>query len=160
MHSGIGDTLRAARRARGLSLSDAAHATRVRETYLTALEQGDFAALGGDVYARGFLRSYARFLGLDPEPLVRAYLSHDADVERRSRPSRRRRPPDSHGAGPAAGSRAQPPQERPPGAAVLLLLVLVVLLVVGFLGLRGVEAGAAVPGMALGAGAIARGAAR
>jgi hypothetical protein len=43
-----------------------------------ALEAEDFAALGGDVYTKGFLRSYATFLGLDPEPLVEAYRQHYA----------------------------------------------------------------------------------
>jgi hypothetical protein len=48
-------------------------ATRIRASYVEALEAEDFAALGGDVYAKGFLRSYAAFLGLDPEPLVEAF---------------------------------------------------------------------------------------
>ena len=73
MPTGIGETLVAARRQQGVALSDAAAETRVRESYLAALEAEDFAALGGDVYVKGFLRSYARFLRLDPEPLIAAY---------------------------------------------------------------------------------------
>ncbi len=73
MATGIGETLVAARRQQGVALSDAAAETRVRESYLAALEAEDFAALGGDVYVKGFLRSYARFLRLDPEPLIAAY---------------------------------------------------------------------------------------
>lgn len=73
MATGIGETLRAARREQGRSLADAAAETRVRETYLAALEQEDFTSIGGDVYAKGFLRSYAKALGLDPEPLLEAY---------------------------------------------------------------------------------------
>ncbi|MBA3373160.1 MAG: helix-turn-helix domain-containing protein [Euzebyaceae bacterium] len=73
MATGIGETLRTARRQQGVALSDAVAQTRVRESYLTALEEENFAVLGGHVYAKGFLRSYARFLGLDPEPLVDAY---------------------------------------------------------------------------------------
>ena len=73
MATGIGETLVAARRQQGVALSDAAAETRVRESYLAALEAEDFAALGGDVYVKGFLRSYARFLRLDPEPLLAAY---------------------------------------------------------------------------------------
>lgn len=73
MATGIGETLRAARRQQGRSLADAAAETRVRETYLAALEQEDFTSIGGDVYAKGFLRSYAKALGLDPEPLLDAY---------------------------------------------------------------------------------------
>jgi len=73
MALGIGETLRAARRQQRRTLSDAAAETRVRETYLAALEEEEFSALGGDVYVKGFLRSYARYLGLDPDPLVAAY---------------------------------------------------------------------------------------
>jgi len=73
MATGIGETLRAARHQRGRTIADAAAATRVRESYLAALEEDDFAALGGDVYVKGFLRSYAKYLGLDPEPLLAAY---------------------------------------------------------------------------------------
>lgn len=73
MATAIGETLRVARRQRGVSLGDAAAETRVRERYLAALEHEEFAVLGGDVYVKGFLRSYARYLGLDPEPLVEEY---------------------------------------------------------------------------------------
>jgi cytoskeletal protein RodZ len=76
MSTGIGETLVAARRQQGVALSDAAAETRVRESYLAALEEEDFAALGGDVYVKGFLRSYARFLRLDPEPLIATYRTH------------------------------------------------------------------------------------
>lgn len=76
MSTGIGETLVAARRQQGVALSDAAAETRVRESYLAALEEEDFAALGGDVYVKGFLRSYARFLRLDPEPLIATYRAH------------------------------------------------------------------------------------
>lgn len=83
MATGIGEALRAARRRQGRSLSDAAAETRVRETYLAALEEEEFSALGGGVYVKGFLRSYARFLGLDPEPLIDAYRSaHESHEER------------------------------------------------------------------------------
>ena len=76
MATGIGETLRAARRQQGVPLADAAAETRVRESYLAALEEEDFGALGGDVYVKGFLRSYARFLRLDPEPLLASYRTH------------------------------------------------------------------------------------
>lgn len=78
--TGIGEVLRAARRRQGASLADAAAATRVRESYLAALEEEDFSSLGGDVYVKGFLRSYAKFLGVDPEPLLAAYRrEHERD---------------------------------------------------------------------------------
>jgi cytoskeleton protein RodZ len=129
MDLGIGATLRDARRRLGCSLADAAADTRVRESYLAALEQEDFAGLGGDVYVKGFITSYARFLELDPEPLVERYRSA---VEQ---------PGDGRGVPPRTGIRAVPGAGRerqlPPGALVLLgivLLVVVVLLAVALTG--------------------------
>ncbi|HEX2026503.1 MAG TPA: RodZ domain-containing protein [Nitriliruptorales bacterium] len=73
MAIGIGEALATAREERGRTLEEASRATRVRAEYLVALEDEDFGALGGDVYAKGFLRTYARYLGLDPEPLLTQY---------------------------------------------------------------------------------------
>jgi cytoskeleton protein RodZ len=78
----IGNALRSAREAQGKSIQDASAATHIRSAYLEALEEERFSTLGGHVYAKGFLRSYAGFLGLDPAPLVEAYRAqeHDARV--------------------------------------------------------------------------------
>jgi cytoskeletal protein RodZ len=70
---GLGERFRAAREARGLSLSDAAEHVRIRAVYLAAIEEENWRAIGAPVYIRGFLRTYARFLGLDPEEAVAAY---------------------------------------------------------------------------------------
>jgi cytoskeletal protein RodZ len=66
----IGNTLRTERERRGLTIDDAAEATRIRATLLAAIEAEEFDRLPGPTYARGFLRSYAELLGLDPQPLV------------------------------------------------------------------------------------------
>lgn len=81
MATGIGDTLRATRERQGRTRTDAAADTRIREHTLRALEEERFSGLGGAVYVKGFLRSYGRFLGLDPEELVHAYerRPHTAD---------------------------------------------------------------------------------
>jgi cytoskeleton protein RodZ len=71
--STIGEALRSAREAQGKSLDEAAAATRIRSSYLAALEREEFGELGGNVYAKGFLRSYAGYLGVDPAPLLEAY---------------------------------------------------------------------------------------
>ena len=63
----ISERLQAAREARGVDLFRVERDTKIRMKYLTAMEQGDFAALPADVYARGFLRNYASYLGLDPD---------------------------------------------------------------------------------------------
>jgi len=77
MASGIGQVLRDARRGSGASLHDVAVQTKIRETYLAALERDDFDALGMDpVYVRGNLRTYADYLGLDAESLVARYSAN------------------------------------------------------------------------------------
>ncbi len=68
----IGQQLREAREARGLSLEDVAAETRIRLEYLEAIENDNFAALPDDVVTRGFVRNFARAVGLDPETLMTA----------------------------------------------------------------------------------------
>jgi cytoskeleton protein RodZ len=69
----LGERFRAAREARGISLSDVAEQIRIRSVYLAAIEDEKWSAVGAPVYVRGFLRTYARFLGLDPEEAVAAF---------------------------------------------------------------------------------------
>jgi len=66
----VGEALAAKRGERGLTIQQAATATRIRAHYLSALESNELERLAAPVYAKGHLRTYARFLGLDPEPLV------------------------------------------------------------------------------------------
>ncbi|WP_322802516.1 helix-turn-helix domain-containing protein [Thermoflexus sp.] len=67
---GIGEQLRAAREARGISLEEAAAGTRIKRIYLEALENEAFSLLPSPAHARGFLRRYARWLGLDETALL------------------------------------------------------------------------------------------
>ncbi|MBV9232793.1 MAG: helix-turn-helix domain-containing protein [Candidatus Eremiobacteraeota bacterium] len=69
----LGERFRAAREARGISLSQAAEQIRIRSLYLAAIEDENWTTIGAPVYIRGFLRTYARFLGLDPEEAVAAF---------------------------------------------------------------------------------------
>jgi len=71
--TGIGERLRSARQALGLSLEDAEGATRIRRHHLEALELEAFDRLPGPVYVRGFLRVYAAYLGLAPDELLQLY---------------------------------------------------------------------------------------
>ncbi|MDW8300715.1 MAG: DUF4115 domain-containing protein [Anaerolineae bacterium] len=66
----LGDELRAAREQRDLSLPEVERAIKIRVKFLEALEQGNADALPSPVQARGFLRSYARFLQLDGDEYV------------------------------------------------------------------------------------------
>lgn len=67
---GVGAILRAAREARGLSVQDAAQQLRLMNRQITAMETDDFASLGQPVFARGFVRNYARMLGLDAAAIL------------------------------------------------------------------------------------------
>lgn len=69
----IGDTLAQARREAGLSVTQVSQQTRIRESIVAAIEHDDFAPCGGDVYARGHVRSIAGVVGIDPAPLIGEY---------------------------------------------------------------------------------------
>ncbi|MBM7056798.1 helix-turn-helix domain-containing protein [Streptomyces durocortorensis] len=80
----IGRLLQQARIAAGLTVEEVSSSTRVRIPIVHAIEQDDFSRCGGDVYARGHIRTFARAVGLDPEPLVEEY---DADHGGRPAPT-------------------------------------------------------------------------
>ncbi len=71
----VGWYLQYERERRGETLADAAAETRIKATYLHALEQGALDQLPGWPYSLGFVRGYAKFLGLEPEPLVEHYAT-------------------------------------------------------------------------------------
>ncbi len=70
MNESIGQQLRQARQERKLSLLQVAQATHIRQHYLEAMEAGDFAHLPSKAQARGFLRAYASYIGLDANVLL------------------------------------------------------------------------------------------
>ena len=69
----LGEVLRTAREARFIDLARVERDTKIRTQYLSALERGDYRDLPGGVYAKGFLRNYGLYLGLDPEYLIDLY---------------------------------------------------------------------------------------
>lgn len=87
----IGDRLRRARERAGLARADVALRTRINQRHLAAIEDGDFAALPGRIYAVGFARSYADAVGLDGAAIaaeVRRELS-ERDARASAPPSHR-----------------------------------------------------------------------
>jgi hypothetical protein len=75
----IGASLREARVKRGLSPTDVHKAIRIRDRYLQALEEERWELLPGDAYVKGFLRTYADFLGLDGNLYVDEYAGRFAE---------------------------------------------------------------------------------
>jgi transcriptional regulator with XRE-family HTH domain len=69
----IGERLEEARKRKGISLREAAEATKIRSDFLGYFEQNKFDYDLPDLYKRGFLKNYARYLKLDPEKLVTDY---------------------------------------------------------------------------------------
>ena len=74
----IGAILEKKRLEKGLSLKEVEQATKIRTRYLEGLEREDPTSLPDPVYARGFLKTYANFLGLDGEQLSREFRDHRA----------------------------------------------------------------------------------
>ena len=66
----VGQVLREAREAQGVTLENAAIRLHLMQRQIEAMETDDFGSLGQPVFARGFVRNYARLLGLAPEPLL------------------------------------------------------------------------------------------
>ncbi len=77
----VGATLRAARLNRGVDPEHVATALKMRRDHVEAIEDNDFARLPGRTYAIGFVRSYARYLGLDAEVMVQRFKEESAGRE-------------------------------------------------------------------------------
>ncbi|MEU8618917.1 RodZ domain-containing protein [Streptomyces sp. NPDC048623] len=117
----IGRALQQARVAAGLTVEEVSASTRVRVPIVHAIEEDDFSRCGGDVYARGHIRTLARAVGLDPAPLVEQY-----DAEHGGRPSPT----------PAAplfeAERIRPEPRRPNWTAAMVAAIVAVVGFVGF----------------------------
>ena len=136
MDEGLGATLRETRNRRKIDLAEVEAATKIRVRYLRAMENEEWDLLPGDAYARGFVRTYASYLGLDAERLadqLRRRGKGSAPAERlpriESRPAGRSR------------QRRQLPGLPPRALAFLVSLALVAVLLVIVLTTGGSERG-------------------
>lgn len=75
----FGSRFKAARDSRGISIEEVAQQTRISARFLRAIEEDAFGELPGGVFNRGFIRSYASVVGLDPDTMVEAYSSLNAE---------------------------------------------------------------------------------
>jgi transcriptional regulator with XRE-family HTH domain len=111
----LGQRLVRAREARGLTLEDAERDTRISRRYLEALESEQFEVIPAPVYARGFLRSYSQYLGLDPQQTVALFPRDDGlAVPQPARPSMQTPLSPVGPARPTWRRAEQPPAARPP----------------------------------------------
>ena len=81
MSDTIGQRLKQAREEHNLSIEQVEEATRIRAHYLHALESDDYSAMPSAVQARGFLRNYSEFLGLNVDEIVLELQSAHVPVE-------------------------------------------------------------------------------
>ncbi|MFI5824496.1 helix-turn-helix domain-containing protein [Streptomyces rishiriensis] len=136
----IGHALRQARIEAGLTVDDVSTATRVRIAIVHAIEADDFAPCGGDVYARGHIRTLARAVHLDPAPLIERY-------------------DDTHGGRPAPtpaaplfeAERIRPERRGPNWTAAMVAAIVAVVGFVGFTAFKGGDDGGAKEQVAEGA---------
>src|SRR4051812_10084553 len=110
-----------------LDITDVEAQTKIRAKYLRALENEDFGMLPGSTFVKSFLRTYAEFLGLDPQLLVEEYRArHDPRDESELTPFAR----------PPSGRQRRRPPRRPAWlpVAAAVVAILAVLLVLGLTG--------------------------
>lgn len=76
----VGYTLRQERERQNLSISDVEEGTSIRAIYIEAIEAGEYDKLPGNVYTKGFIKSYAKFLDMDVDALVKEFLADIAEL--------------------------------------------------------------------------------
>ena len=83
----IGEKLEEARKRQGITIREASDATKIRTDFLVAFEQGTFDIKLPEIYRRGFVKNYARFLKLDPEKIMVEYsaVTGGSNLSRSSR---------------------------------------------------------------------------
>lgn len=70
----LGQILRKARESRKLTASQVAAATHMKVQTVEAIEKEDFSSMPAAIYCKGFIKLYAEYLGIDPDPLAREYV--------------------------------------------------------------------------------------
>ena len=130
----IGHALRQARLDAGLTVDDVSTATRVRIAIVQAIEADNFAPCGGDVYARGHIRTLAKAVHLDPAPLLAQYdASHGG------------RPAPTPAAPLFEAERIRPERRGPNWTAAMVAAIVAVIGFVGFTAFKGEGEGGKTP---------------
>lgn len=82
----IGQIFRAARERKNVDLSKAASLTHIKIQHLQMMENNDFSKMPAPTYAKGFIRIYANYLGIDPAPLIQIYVDTYVNPPARAEP--------------------------------------------------------------------------
>lgn len=77
----LGEFLRRKREEKGKTLEEVAEATKININYLQALEKDNFSSLPGEVFIKGFLRHYSRYLGIDEQEVLKKYEEEKGEVQ-------------------------------------------------------------------------------
>lgn len=119
----VGDQLRAAREAQGLTIEEIAGSTRIPKRHLITIENGDYDGLPAPTYSAGFIKSWARRLGLDGQALSEQFRAEMGSVA----------------VGPSQSLSYEPadPRRTPPAGLALLALLIAVVVGLGYLYWRG-----------------------
>jgi helix-turn-helix protein/uncharacterized protein DUF4115 len=139
----VGPQLREARTRKGIELDQVERVTKIRVKFLSAMEEDRWEDLPAPVYARGFLSTYARHLGLDDEPLLERYREQVGDAMAPS-------PVPRHAVRPGEirGAHRSRPSWRLPAALAALVVVLAIAVAIGSGGNGGGEQRGAQPSLA------------
>ena len=124
----VGEILQTARERKGVDLSRAERETKIRARHLMALESGDIADLPAPVYAKGFLRNYATYLGLDADEMLDRWRVEIDQPRSADKPSFK--PPPQPITAPSRGFKLTS------GLVVALVLAAIVFAFVGYVGLQ------------------------
>ena len=76
----VGYTLRQERERQNLTINDIEEGTSIRALYIEAIENGEYDKLPGTVYTKGFIKNYAKFLGLDAEAMTKEFANDLAEL--------------------------------------------------------------------------------
>lgn len=118
----LGTYLSSAREAKGIDLHDAAQQTRISVNYLKAMEEEDFSKLPGEVFVKGFLKNYARFLSLEEAEVIRRYQEMRPPKQPQAAPPEPRTETKTPAVAPA-GKREIPIEPLVWGAVIFIILV-------------------------------------
>lgn len=129
----VGRTLQQARIDAKLTVDEVSSSTRVRSPIIHAIEQDDFSRCGGDVYARGHVRTLARAVGLDPAELVAQYNAQPGTA------------PGPSPSGPLFEAERIRPEPRRPNWTAAMVAAIVAM--IGFVGFTFFSGGASDPGL-------------